>query len=161
MVIQKTKKTSTKKGATKTKAAKQTKTEVAPAETTGTQAPPTADECPRGGQHDWRTEEDQPACAKCHEPAPAAKKTAAKKTKAVTNKKISCIDAAAKVLAESDAPMTTREMIETMATKGYWSTPNGQTPAATLYSAILREIAKKGAESRFAKTERGKFTTKA
>jgi len=33
----------------------------------------------------------------------------------------------------------------------------GQTPHATLYSAILREIAKKGKESRFTKTERGKF----
>ena len=57
--------------------------------------------------------------------------------------------------------MTTREMIEAMATKGYWSSPNGQTPAATLYSAILRKIAKKGADSRFTKTERGKFAVRA
>ena len=41
-----------------------------------------------------------------------------------------------------------------MAAKGYWSSPNGQTPAATLYSAILREINVKGKESRFKKTER-------
>ena len=53
--------------------------------------------------------------------------------------------------------MTTKEMIETMAAKGYWSSPNGQTPAATLYSAILREIKTKGKESRFEKTEKGKF----
>jgi hypothetical protein len=33
----------------------------------------------------------------------------------------------------------------------------GATPAATLYSAILREIKAKGKESRFVKTERGKF----
>jgi hypothetical protein len=48
-----------------------------------------------------------------------------------------------------------------MAKKGYWSSPNGQTPAATLYSAILREINVKGKESRFEKTERGKFGIKA
>jgi hypothetical protein len=53
------------------------------------------------------------------------------------------------------------EMIEAMAKKGYWSSPNGQTPSATLYSAILREINVKGKESRFAKTERGKFGIKA
>jgi HB1/ASXL restriction endonuclease-like protein with HTH domain len=57
--------------------------------------------------------------------------------------------------------MTTGEMIEAMAKKGYWSSPNGQTPSATLYSAILREINVKGKESRFAKTERGKFGIKA
>jgi hypothetical protein len=44
-----------------------------------------------------------------------------------------------------------------MSRKGYWSSPNGQTPSATLYSAILRELKKKGAESRFKKIERGKF----
>jgi hypothetical protein len=32
------------------------------------------------------------------------------------------------------------------------------TPAATLYSALLREIQKKGDANRFAKVERGKFT---
>src|SRR5579862_7748642 len=41
------------------------------------------------------------------------------------------------VLAESKEPMTTKAMIEQMATKGLWSSPNRQTPAATLYSAIL------------------------
>jgi hypothetical protein len=49
-------------------------------------------------------------------------------------------------------------MIETMAAKGYWSSPGGKTPGATLYSAILRELKVKGAEARFRKTERGKFT---
>ncbi len=48
-------------------------------------------------------------------------------------------------------------MIEAMATKGYWTSPDGATPWATLYSAISREIQVKGAESRFTKTERGKF----
>jgi len=48
-------------------------------------------------------------------------------------------------------------MIEPMAAKKYWSSPGGKTPAATLYSAILREIQTKGKEARFRKTERGKF----
>jgi hypothetical protein len=44
-----------------------------------------------------------------------------------------------------------------MAKKGYWTSPGGKTPAATLYSAILREISTKGKDARFTKTERGKF----
>ena len=82
---------------------------------------------------------------------------AAKPAKAKRDGKLSCIDAAAKVLAEKKEPMTTKAMIEAMAAKGYWSSPNGQTPAATLYSAILREINVKGKEARFKKTERGHF----
>src|SRR5438876_905863 len=39
-----------------------------------------------------------------------------------------------------------------MAEKGYWTSPGGQTPAATLYSAILRQIQTKGKEARFRKT---------
>jgi hypothetical protein len=48
-------------------------------------------------------------------------------------------------------------MIDAMAKKGYWTSPGGKTPAATLYSAILREISTKGKDARFTKTERGKF----
>jgi hypothetical protein len=72
-------------------------------------------------------------------------------------KKLSAIDAAARVLQEAGTPMTTQEMITAMAAKGYWSSPGGLTPAATLYSAILREITTKGKAARFTKTERGKF----
>ena len=56
--------------------------------------------------------------------------------------------------------MNCQEMIDAMAAKGYWTSPGGKTPAATLYSAILRELATKGADARFAKTERGKFARK-
>jgi hypothetical protein len=48
-------------------------------------------------------------------------------------------------------------MIEAMAHKGYWSSPGGKTPASTLYSAILKELSTKGKESRFQKTDRGRF----
>jgi hypothetical protein len=96
-------------------------------------------------------------------PTKAAKPTPAKKAakKATTMKaagKLSALDAAAKVLAESGAAMTTGAMIETMGAKGYWTSPGGKTPAATLYAAILREINQKGAEARFEKVERGQFT---
>jgi len=44
-----------------------------------------------------------------------------------------------------------------MAAKGYWTSPAGKTPGATLSSAILRELKMKGTDARFRKTERGKF----
>ena len=71
---------------------------------------------------------------------PTGKKAPAKKA----DGKMSALDAAAKVLAEAKEPMTTKEMIERMAAKGYWKSPGGKTPHATLYSAILREIQQKG-----------------
>jgi hypothetical protein len=75
-------------------------------------------------------------------------------------RKLSALDAAAMVLGEAGQPMTCPEMIDAMAAKGYWTSPGGQTPAATLYSAILREPTTKGPEARFVKTERGKFGLK-
>jgi hypothetical protein len=92
-------------------------------------------------------------------PAPHQGKSRAKKE--AKPKKMSALDAAAKVLAEAGTAMTTAEMIEAMAKKKLWSSPNGLTPAATLYSAILREINTKGKDARFKKTERGKFAAKA
>jgi hypothetical protein len=72
---------------------------------------------------------------------------------------LSCLNAAAKVLAEKGEPLTCKEMIETMAAKCYWTTPGGKTPHATLYSSIAREIRDKGKDSRFKKSERGKFAS--
>jgi hypothetical protein len=72
--------------------------------------------------------------------------------------RLSALDAAAKVLGESAEPLNTKQMVDTMSAKGYWTSPGGKTPHATLYSAILREIATKGNEARFKKTERGHFT---
>ena len=53
--------------------------------------------------------------------------------------------------------MTTQEMIGVMAIKGYWSSPGGKTPAATLYSALQREIDTKGEQARFLKAAPGRF----
>jgi len=75
-------------------------------------------------------------------------------------KKMSCLDAAAKVLANADTAMTTGEMIDAMGKANLWSSPNGQTPAATLTAALLREISTKGTEARFTKTERGKYAAR-
>ena len=73
-------------------------------------------------------------------------------------KKTSALDAAANVLAEMGTPMNCKELIEAMATKGYWSSPNGKTPSQTLYAAILREMKVKGNDARFAKVDKGRFT---
>jgi len=91
----------------------------------------------------------------------SAKGAPAKKAKAANAngkpKKMSAIDAAAKVLADSGKEMNCKEMIEAMSAKGLWTSPGGPTPWATLYSAILREVQLKDKDSRFIKTERGKF----
>jgi hypothetical protein len=79
----------------------------------------------------------------------------AKKSKG--EKKVSGLDAAAKVLQESGKEMNVKEILDAILTKGYWKSPEGKTPRATIYSSIIREIAAKGKESRFRKTERGKF----
>jgi len=81
----------------------------------------------------------------------------AKVTKDAKPKRVSALDAAAAVLADADAPMSSKALIETMATRGLWSSPNGKTPHATLYAAILREIKAKGADARFRKVDRGQF----
>jgi hypothetical protein len=97
--------------------------------------------------------------------APKAKKTRkAKQADAAADgngKKVSCLDAAARVLAEAGEPLNAKQMIEAITTKGYWTSPAGKTPHATLYSAILREINVKGNDARFQKTERGKFAARA
>ncbi|MEX2670909.1 MAG: winged helix-turn-helix domain-containing protein [Phycisphaeraceae bacterium] len=71
-------------------------------------------------------------------------------------KRLSCLDAAAMVLAEADEPMNTKAMIKAIFEKKLWST-DAPTPSATLYSAILREMNKKGDAARFRKVDRGHF----
>ena len=85
--------------------------------------------------------------------APKGKK-APKETKP---KRVSALDAAAQVLAASDVPMRAKELIAAMEKKGLWSSPGGKTPHATLYAAMIREIAALGDKARFKKHERGVF----
>jgi hypothetical protein len=89
------------------------------------------------------------------------KKTAKAKDKAAATGKLSALDAAAKVLQESGQPMNCQEMIQAMADKGYWTSPAGKTPSATLYSSILRELKAKAKQARFQKTARGQFAYQA
>lgn len=72
-------------------------------------------------------------------------------------KKLSGLDVACQLLAAKAEPMTCKELVDQMLSQGLWTT-GGKTPAATINSAIQREIATKNDQSRFIKTERGKFT---
>jgi hypothetical protein len=77
--------------------------------------------------------------------------------KKTSDKKMSALGAAARVLEESKEPMSCPELIEAMAAKGYWKSPGGKTPEATLYAALTREITTKKAQSRFEKCAPGRF----
>ena len=155
----------TKKAVPTKAATKKTKPDTAKPEADATPLP---DPCAAG--HQWDTDgEGVEHCTVCLADRNVIEKPVkARKDKAAATKapetsapkadaKLSALDAAAKVLSEAKEPLNAKQMIEAMATKGYWTSPGGATPWATLYSAILREISVKGAESRFIKTERGKF----
>lgn len=86
----------------------------------------------------------------------SANAKSASKPKAPKDGKLSILDAAARVLKESGEPMKCKQMIDKMIAAKYWQT-SGKTPAATLSSALQREITTKGKESRFRKTDRGLF----
>ncbi len=101
------------------------------------------------------------ASSKKPKPKASAAKTPATKTvnKSATKpaaNRLGILDAAAKILAGASEPMGCKAIVEEAMAKKLWST-NGKTPQATLYAAIVREIAKKGDESRFVKVERGRF----
>jgi hypothetical protein len=100
---------------------------------------------------------DDPIPAK--EPkAPGSKVAKAPREKAsAMPKAMSCLDAAAAVLKAGGTAMNCKAMVAAMAEQKLW-TSDAPTPHATLFSALLREIAKKGAASRFRKAERGHFT---
>jgi hypothetical protein len=99
--------------------------------------------------------------SKTKKPVAAKAKTKAAPTsqneaKAKGPKKPSLLDLAAEVLAKAGKPMGCKEIVEVVLKGGQWQT-KGKTPAATLYSASIREIATKGKASRFRKTDRGQF----
>ena len=98
-------------------------------------------------------EAEAPASAK----AEAKAKPAAPSPKAVPQKGLGLLSAAAAVLERSDAPMSVKAMIEAAKSEGLWTPKGGKTPEQTLYSAIIREIRDKGNASRFRKEGRGLF----
>jgi hypothetical protein len=85
--------------------------------------------------------------------------TPSRKGQATPSVKLSGLDAAHKVLQESDVPLTAREIVDQAAANGYWKS-NAATPQATIHAAISREIKQKGNASRFKKAGRGKFAAK-
>lgn len=89
-------------------------------------------------------------------PKPKRGKREGAKAEAPAVKKLSGLDAAARLLAQAPEPIRVGALTEAIIAQGLWS-PGGATPAATLYSAILREIQVKGKASRFVKTARGLF----
>lgn len=101
---------------------------------------------------DGKAGDAAPAKAKAGK-APKAPKPAKEKQP----KRVSALDAAAQVLAASDRPMRAKEMIAEVDAKGLWKSPGGKTPEATLYAAIIREIAAKGDKARFKKHDKGLF----
>jgi len=87
------------------------------------------------------------------------KKAAGGKAEAKPRRKregLSGLDAAAQVLGRAKEPLDAKTIAERAIAAG-WKT-NGLTPHATLYAAMIREIAAKGKESRFAKADKGRFT---
>jgi hypothetical protein len=99
----------------------------------------------------------KPRMSKSAARAEGAQRTrAAKAPKERKPKRLSGLDLAAKVLADAGQPLNANSIAERAISAG-WKT-NGKTPGATLYAAIIREIARKGKDARFAKHDRGLFT---
>lgn len=91
--------------------------------------------------------------------APAKAKAGPSKRPAARGN-MSGLDAAAQVLARAKKPMTAQAIVDAMLKAKLWKT-RGKTPAATIYAAMVREIAAKGKDARFAKTAPGMFARKA
>ena len=72
---------------------------------------------------------------------------------------MSGLDAAYKVLSEAGQPMNARQICDLAVEKGYWE-PQGATPDATLSSAMLTEMKKKGDTSRFERVGKGLFAAR-
>src|SRR5215472_2263264 len=92
-----------------------------------------------------------------HSVAKKARRTKKATKPAGPAKKLSALAAAARVLAETKQPMSCPELISAMADRGYWTSPNGKTPAATLSAAMQREIVVKKDQARFQKTGPGRY----
>ena len=89
-------------------------------------------------------------------PNPAPECATAKK-----EKKVSLLDLAAKILADTGEALNCKELVAKAKETGWVST--GKTPEQTLYSGIFREIKEKGEASRFKKSadRKGSFEANA
>ncbi len=57
--------------------------------------------------------------------------------------------------------MSAAELIDRMRERSLWISPSGKTPSATLYAAMIREIARLGEEARFRRVAPGRFAAAA
>ena len=89
-------------------------------------------------------------------PNPAPECATAKK-----EKKVSLLDLAAKILADTGEALNCKELVAKAKETGWVST--GKTPEQTLYSGIFREMKEKGEASRFKKSvdRKGSFESNA
>ena len=94
--------------------------------------------------------------AEVETPNPAPECATAKK-----EKKVSLLDLAAKILADTGEALNCKELVAKAKETGWEST--GKTPEQTLYSGIFREMNTKGEASRFKKSadRKGSFETNA
>ncbi len=98
------------------------------------------------------------AAAKAQAADAEAKAKTKKATRTPGGRRGGILDAAATILAKAKTPMHTKAIVEAALKQGLWQT-KGKTPEATLYSAITREIANKGKDSRFKKVGPGSFSS--
>ena len=98
-----------------------------------------------------------PAATPAKKSAAAPKPSAPPSPKAVPQKGLGLLSAAAAVLERAGEAMSVKAMIEGAKASGLWTPGAGKTPEQTLYSAIIREIKDKGDASRFRKVGRGRF----
>ncbi|MBL8799273.1 MAG: hypothetical protein JNM56_35635 [Planctomycetia bacterium] len=102
-----------------------------------------------------------PAAKASKKPTPAKPATPAAPQSqvagALATGKLSALDAAAKALGEVRQALNCHQLVETMASQGYWTSPAGLTPAATLFAAISKEVATKGAAASFVNVASGQF----
>lgn len=80
--------------------------------------------------------------------------------------RLGALDAAVEVLAalpskEAATGLTAIELIERMRRARLWTSPAGKTPHATLYAAIIREMAQRRSDSRFKRVAPGRFASAA
>ena len=116
---------------------------------------PTTDDAESAATARKKTNAKAPMSAKAPKPAKAPRP--AKQPKERKPKRVSAIDAAATILADTGKAMRATELIAEMESRGLWKSPGGKTPESTLYAAISREIAFKGEASRFTRGDKGFF----
>lgn len=122
--------------------------------TTQPGTPATTPKTASGSKRQAKTKPESPAQPAATSPAKGGKEPNAGKP-AKEPKRLSCIDAAAQIIGKE--PIGCADLIAEMGARGLWTSPNGKTPDASLYAAVVREISAKGDAARFKKVDRGLF----